>query len=119
MTRRGLLAELEGGLEALVTINERVLGSRVVPPLERAAVRYEAANVETWRSIPAMLEAGRGDAEDLACWRAAELRSQGKRARVVVLDRGDGALTVVVRTAAGDEDPTSLVPAAPSARGRR
>jgi len=119
--RRGLIADLEMTLEALVGINERILGSRHVPPLAVAAVRYEAASTETWRTIPAMLESGRGDAEDFACWRAAELRAQGKRARVVVIDRGDGALTVAVRTAAGDEDPiaAAAAPASSSKRGRK
>lgn len=36
--------------------------------------RLEPPRQEDWLDIPSILKAGNGDCEDLACWRAAELR---------------------------------------------
>lgn len=46
------------------------------PLLYTTGVRYKAEDpgLEEWRSCPVVLERGKGDCEDLACWRAAELR---------------------------------------------
>jgi len=47
-----------------------------VPPLFKSGVRYaeEPPGQEDWQDIPTTLKLGWGDCEDLACWRAAELR---------------------------------------------
>jgi len=50
---------------------------------------------------------GGGDCEDLAAWRAAELRIAGEPARVVVVRSAPGVLHAVVRRANGRiEDPS-------------
>lgn len=68
-------------LEALVKIDEGHLAQKPYPPLYEAGVRYQReAGTEEWRDIPAILENGWGDCEDLACWRVADLRRQGLRA---------------------------------------
>jgi hypothetical protein len=68
-------------LEALCKINEGHLADRPYPRLYEAGVRYQREQgTEEWLDIPSVIEAGWGDCEDLACWRVAELRAQGKHA---------------------------------------
>lgn len=114
-----LSGQLLGHLtEALTRIDLQHLRDHPsLPPLYRAGVRYEreAAGVERWASSPLVMRRGAGDCEDLACWRAAELRMLGDpEARVVstsqrlsprrrlyhvLVRRGDGQL----------EDPSRLL----------
>lgn len=72
-----------------VPLNERTLGHLLCalvaidcdylranpdcPDLHYSGVRYSRESGETWQSIPQILASGKGDCEDLACWRAAEL----------------------------------------------
>jgi hypothetical protein len=66
-------------LEALCKINEGHLEQFPYPPLYESGIRYQRENgTEEWLDIPTIIEAGWGDCEDLACWRVAELRRQGK-----------------------------------------
>ncbi len=44
------------------------------PDLYKSGVRYKREQVERWLAIPGVLREGVSDCEDLACWRAAELR---------------------------------------------
>ena len=68
-------------LEALCKINEGHLAQKPYPPLYESAVRYRREEgTEEWLDVPSIIEAGAGDCEDLACWRVAELRRQGKHA---------------------------------------
>ena len=81
------VANLALPLEALTSMNARYLRERgaSVPWLYNAGVRYipEGRNGctgrpdERWEPIPRVIELGGGDCEDLACWRAAELRVRG------------------------------------------
>lgn len=45
----------------------------------RAGVMYrsEGMGIESWKSIPILLQDGFGDCEDLACWLAAQYRVRG------------------------------------------
>jgi hypothetical protein len=61
---------------------------------------------EEWLDAPEIIARGKGDCEDLACWRVGELRAQGVPARVtfsirsrphgrlfhIIVERGDGQL---------------------------
>lgn len=68
-------------LEALCKVDEGHLADRPYPPLYESGVRYQREEgTEHWLDIPSVLEAGWGDCEDLACWRVAELRRQGRHA---------------------------------------
>ena len=82
------------------------------PPLYGSGMRYQRENYsgphpEDWRDAPEMLRRGGGDCEDLACYRAAELRVQGEPAKAmfhaaerssggrlfhIIVMRGDGSL---------------------------
>lgn len=78
-----VLANLQLPLEALVSMDERYLRAHPqTPRLYDAGVRWQAEGknectgrpAEEWDAIPIVLERGWGDCEDLAAWRAAELR---------------------------------------------
>lgn len=53
------------------------------PGIYESGVRYqrEPPGQEEWQDVPNMLRSGNGDCEDLACWRVAELRISGVKAR--------------------------------------
>ena len=98
-SRRGRpdeILDLEAGLERLVGINTRIIATREVPALRDARVIYQSQENETWRSIAAVLEAGRGDVEDLAAWLCAELRSKGTPAHVAIKQHPRGLTCVVM-----------------------
>jgi len=67
-------------LECLVRMNERILRSQNVPLLYESGVRYEPERLgqENWQDCAITWKRGRGDCEDLASWRAAELRVKSK-----------------------------------------
>lgn len=78
--------------------------------LERAAPGAKLSPVEVFRTIPAVLEEGWGDCDDLASWRAAELRSQGVKARAVLIPSNTPGVLyhVVVRLPDGSIDDPSI-----------
>jgi hypothetical protein len=55
------------------------LDDGVIPPIYASGVVYreEAPGHEDWLDVPAILRQGHADCEDLAAWRAAELRVAG------------------------------------------
>lgn len=64
-------------LRALTQINMNYLKAHPeAPNLYDAGVRYqeEPEGREDWQDIPTTIDLKNGDCEDLACWRAAELR---------------------------------------------
>lgn len=88
---RGLNAALEG----LVRLNQAIIRDakavgRPIPPLYRAGVHWQPDRApggkpaETWDDIAIVRARGFGDCEDLASWRAAELRESGIAARSIV-----------------------------------
>lgn len=67
-------------LEALIKCNLIYLASHpLTPELYKSGVRYqrEPRGKEEWQDIPTALKLLRGDCEDLAAWRVAELRYKG------------------------------------------
>lgn len=78
-----------------------------VPPLYQAGVRYKRERPDQWSPPTDVWRRGRGDCEDLAAWRAAELRARGEHARAVAYRSGPRMWHVVVRRADGSiEDPS-------------
>lgn len=68
-------------LTALAAIDtDYLLAHPEAPDIYQAGVRYEEEPVgqEDWQDIPTTIRMGIGDCEDLACWRAAELRVRYK-----------------------------------------
>jgi len=64
-------------LNALLDIDVAWLrATPTTPRIYASGVRYrpEPLGSERWRDVPTVLMDGFGDCEDLACWRAAELR---------------------------------------------
>jgi len=95
---------LTAALEGLTQLNEVLIGraslsGRSLPLLYESGIRYvpEVAGAgEKWQTIDQMLRTLRGDCEDLASARAAELRSQGIDARAIVLRSGPRTFHAVV-----------------------
>jgi hypothetical protein len=81
---------------------------RPLPPLYSSGVRYDRRDAsERWQLPTETMARRRGDCEDLACWRAAELVLRGERARVGVRRTGPRVLhAVVVRGDGSIEDPS-------------
>ncbi len=78
-------------LEALVQINEFHLlrgdeSGRPYPKLYKSGIYYreEKPGYEDWPDVPTLLRQGWGDCEDLAAYRAAELRVMGIQAQAVI-----------------------------------
>jgi hypothetical protein len=81
---------------------------RPLPPIYASGVRYDRRDPnERWQLPTETMARRRGDCEDLACWRAAELRLKGEPARVVVRRTGPRVLHAVVQRGDGSvEDPS-------------
>jgi hypothetical protein len=97
-------------LEALTLVNCVLLGEEALPPLYESGVSYrrESRGTEHWKTAPRTFLEGHGDCEDLAAWRAAELRRAGETTAKAVPIRINGRLWhAVVWRANGDvEDPS-------------
>jgi hypothetical protein len=107
------LTELEAALEKLTQINERYLHEQPDAPLvSDAGVKLDDSPCDDVRRSASWIlgnHARRAGHEDVACWRAAELRVRGKHARVVIEELPGRHLVVVVRTDKGDEHPKDIV----------
>lgn len=112
--RRLNAAVLETLLGALTAMNELYLLERPNTPwLYQAGVRYEREppGQEQWLPIPFVLlrrdQGGGADCEDLACWRAAELRvkknERGATAIFTHRQRADGRRLYHIRVRRGPE----------------
>lgn len=105
---------LTAAAEALTAMNY-VLMSREpdsYPPLYESGVRYrrEEPGREDWLTADAILAQGYADCEDLAGYRAAELRREGIPARVLVRPTRRGSYHAVVVYPDGDiEDPSRIL----------
>jgi hypothetical protein len=104
-------AILEALLEGLTAANARLITLLGLPPLYESGVRYkrERKGRERWQLAPQTAKAGIGDCEDLATWRAAELRLDGVDAWPRVVRTGPRTLHVLVETDDGYEDPSRVL----------
>lgn len=98
---------LDGALEGLVRIQGAILTQRV-PLLYQSGVRYQRElGTEHWQTVQETLKKGYGDCEDLASWRAAELRRRGVPASAVAVRTGPRRYHAVVLWPDGRiEDPS-------------
>ena len=119
-------------LESLVTINQIYLSTHKVAPLyelaragkvvyrnepddlNRLVTKGHNRKVEDFAAIPAVLERGWADCDDLAPWLCAELRMSGEKAGIRVqwrrLPSGSRLYHIVVRRGDGTvEDPSFML----------
>lgn len=92
---------------------------RPLPLLYASGVRYVREDYsgtfpEDWQDVLELYRTRRGDCEDLACARAAELREAGEPARAVFVARrrpeGGRLIHILVRRADGTiEDPSKIL----------
>lgn len=102
-------ASIQVLLDTMTVLNGVFLRSHPdTPALYESGVRYQRErDREEWRTVPVLLARRTGDCEDLACWRAAELRVAGIDARAVVYKAAPRLWHVVVKLPDGStEDPS-------------
>lgn len=112
------------GLAALATVELR--DNPAIPSLVDAAARglvvyrKEAPEAQTWLTPSQVLARGHGDCKHFSAWRTAELRNQGRKAMVAVVDRRDdehpGRFHAIVEHDQGADDPSLEVIAIERAR---
>lgn len=105
---------LTAAAEALTAMNYVIMSRDPdsYPPLYESGARYrrEEPGREDWLTCDAILAQGFGDCEDLAAYRAAELRREGVPARVLVRPTKRGSYHAVVVYPDGDvEDPSRML----------
>lgn len=102
----------EAAIEGLTRLNEEMLSLSHFPRLYESGARYRKEKEDTWRHADDVLCSGWGDCEDLAAWRAAELRVSGEDpdARVYVYRSGPQRFHAVVARGNGRiEDPSIIL----------
>jgi hypothetical protein len=106
----GNAGTLAGALEGLVKVNEHLIRVARLPGLYASGVRYkrEPPGREVWQNAVQLVHAGIGDCEDLAAYRAADLRvHEGEQAHAIAYRSGSGKWHAVVRRGNGRiEDPS-------------
>lgn len=119
---------LTSALEGLTALNATLLQRHPLPPLYQSGVRYRVEQpvriggypVEDWANAHDTFAKGHGDCEDLACWRAAELRLDGIPARAVAIRTGPRMYHAVVLHPDGNiEDPSRRLGMKVPSRRRR
>lgn len=112
--------ELRLALGVLTAIDMFQMGWHRLPPLYKSGIRFQresaktcwapvAGGCEDWLTALELLRQGKGDCEDLGCYRTAELRRAGERASAIPI-RWTGGWHIVVRRASGVlEDPSVLL----------
>ena len=110
------IGAIEAAAEGLAGLNYRMMHTASVggggfPPLYKSGLVYRPEEVghEEWQNAVELLRSGEGDCEDLAAYRAAELRMQGEPATVAIVRTRRGTYHAVVRRADGTtEDPSRV-----------
>ncbi len=106
------IPEIDAAVEGLVGVNVAQMRRERFPPLYRSGIRYQREATERWLPASKLRRTLRGDCEDLAAYRAAELRVSGTDpyASVRVYPSRAGVLHAVVRRGDGSvEDPSRLL----------
>src|SRR5262245_56214121 len=88
------------------------LGGPSIPPLYSSGVRYKNEPRDVWKHAADVLHDGNGDCEDLAAYRAAELRVSGEDpgASVCTYQSGPKRYHAVVKRGDGTlEDPSRVL----------
>lgn len=102
-------AQALDALEALAFRNTREMKRRRFPALYESGVRYRTSPGDRrhWKTASQVLGDRHGDCADLAAWRVAELRRQGKRATFHIKSTSrPGLYHIQVLTRRGVEDPS-------------
>lgn len=112
--------DIDVALAATVVVNLHQMTARQLPPLYASGVRYRRErclsvavpeSCERFLSAEQLLKERFGDCDDLAPYRAAELRVSGEdpRARAIVVRPGLGYHAIVMRGDGSIEDPSQAL----------
>jgi hypothetical protein len=106
-------------LAGLTAMNQALKARGGVPLLYSSGVRYRRESPDRWQTCDIVLDKGFGDCEDLAAWRAAELRQRGENAHADVYKAGPRQWHAIVVHADGAiEDPSRRLGMRPRRRKR-
>jgi hypothetical protein len=108
---------IRAALEGLCALNFQVMRQAIelgggFPPLYESPIVYrkEKRGYEDWQNAIELLRAGRGDCEELAGYRVAELRNDGEPAMPFVDVTPRGSFHALVERANGElEDPSRIL----------
>jgi hypothetical protein len=110
------IGAIEAVAEGLAGLNYRMMhvasvGGGGFPALYDSGVVYRRERgTERWQPATDLLRNMRGDCEDLAAYRAAELRMEGEPATVAIIRTRRGSFHAVVRRGDGSiEDPSRIL----------
>jgi len=111
------IGAIECAAEGLTALNYKLMHTASVggggfPALYDSGIVYrrEPIGSEAWQNATELLRTGEGDCEDLAGYRAAELRMQGEPAMVAIVLTRRGTYHAVVRHGDGTiEDPSKIL----------
>lgn len=101
--------DIDAALAALTILDIHYLKAYGAPPLYQSGVRYIREGPqrrEAWLTVPDIIAAGGGDCEDLAAWRAAELRVRGYAASARAI-RVRSGWHIIVECEGRVEDPSA------------
>lgn len=105
--RAGNRAGYRLALTGLTAMNLALMAGGGIPRLYRAGVVYRRERPDRWATADIVMARGFGDCEDLAAWRAAELRMAGENAIADVRQVAPRKWhAVVVRADGTIEDPS-------------
>ncbi len=113
------MPDVQAALDCFTILAAYDIRRHQLPPVYKAGVRYRrekcvdvecSQRFEDWQVPSVVMQLGWGDCEDLAAWRAAELRLQGEKARAVPRSVRPGLVHIVVRRGNGKiEDPSRIL----------
>ena len=111
------IGAIESVMEGLTGLNYQMMHTATVggggfPQLYESGIVYrrEPQGSEQWQPATDLLRSGQGDCEDLAAYRAAELRMEGEPAMVAIVRTRRGTYHAVVRRVDGSlEDPSRIL----------
>jgi len=111
------IGAIESAAEGLTGLDYRMMHTAdrlglELPVLYDSGIVYrrESRGHEEWQSAVELLRSMQGDCEDLAAYRAAELRMEGEPATVAIIRTRRGSYHAVVRRADGTlEDPSRIL----------
>lgn len=110
------IGAIEAAAEGLAGLNYRMMHTASVggggfPALYDSGVVYRRERgTERWQPATDLLRNMQGDCEDLAAYRAAELRMEGEPATVAIVRTRRGSFHAVVRRGDGSiEDPSRIL----------
>ena len=102
---------ITAALEGLTALNALMIARRDLPSLYASGIRYvreQPGGPDEWQNAEELIRSKEGDCEDLAAYRAGELRVAGVPARAVAIRTGPTRFHAIVLYPDGTREDPSL-----------